>query len=160
MLPAERENDVTLVKEMAARGAEILKPTNKWEIIRARTKYGVAILWTNSRGKLTPNDAMEKTQNDMKSGVKITPVQTIKRRATKTDQRINTLLERDGDKCFFCLRPIGGDLTIEHLLSVAHGGSNHICNMALAHNGCNKAAGHLPLMKKVQIRESALLAKC
>lgn len=41
---------------LTARGAEILAPTNPYEVIRFRTCYGVGVVYRNAAGRLNPND--------------------------------------------------------------------------------------------------------
>jgi 5-methylcytosine-specific restriction endonuclease McrA len=64
------------------------------------------------------------------------------------------LRERDGDGCFFCPKLMEKkDTTLEHLLSRTHGGSNHMHNLALAHQKCNQEASHMSVVEKVRLRE-------
>jgi 5-methylcytosine-specific restriction endonuclease McrA len=65
-------------------------------------------------------------------------------------------MKRDGDDCWFCLKPLGDDVTIEHLHPQMMGGSWHEDNLALAHAACNKAAGHLPRAQKETLRAEAM----
>lgn len=62
------------------------------------------------------------------------------------------LSTRDGWSCFYC----GKDLdeytaTIEHIVSVAHGGPTHGDNLCLTCGPCNAAAGALPAVQKVKL---------
>lgn len=75
---------------------------------------------------------------------------------SKQANRANTiakLLQRDGHDCWFCGGSLGTDITIEHLQPRALGGNWGEANLALAHTGCNKAAGHLSRIKKEAMRE-------
>lgn len=138
---------------LAARGAEVLTPTNEWEVVRFKTRTGVAVVYRNSKGTITAagpaRDALEAfvSQGTWSAGVR-----------TRRDNRyrsveVRTLLERDGDDCFLCRLPLGNDITVEHLVPVAAGGPNHIGNKALAHQACNLRMGHLSLMEKIVLRE-------
>lgn len=62
-------------------------------------------------------------------------------------------MERDGTDCWFCAKPLNGDVTLEHLQPLALGGNWGLGNLALAHRGCNKAAGHLSRIKKEALRD-------
>jgi HNH endonuclease len=57
------------------------------------------------------------------------------------------LLERDGNRCILCggtFKSKGGRrASIEHLIPVSGGGTDHIDNLALAHVSCNTAKGDL-----------------
>lgn len=66
---------------------------------------------------------------------------------------IEELLTRDGPNCCFCGQDLNGDITLEHWLSASDGGNNTLANTALAHSACNTAAGNLPIMKKVELRD-------
>ena len=61
------------------------------------------------------------------------------------------LISRDGEDCFFCARALGQDITVEHLVAIAHGGPNHISNLFLAHAACNNEAGHMSAPEKVAL---------
>jgi hypothetical protein len=63
------------------------------------------------------------------------------------------LLTRDGADCWFCGKPLGEDISIEHLTPLALQGSWADENLALAHRSCNKAAGHLTRFEKEQLRD-------
>ncbi len=71
---------------------------------------------------------------------------------TSQERRRARLLERDGDRCWFCDRPMGNDITIEHLVPKSAGGRDMLANYALAHAKCNHDAGNLPLVKKIELR--------
>ena len=134
-------------KALTAAGAEILAPTNPYEELRFRTKLGVGVIYRGRRGR-TWNAAAELARDHLaaKKG-SLSPV-TIKGRR-KDKSTVNALLKRDGDECFFCGCELGDDITVEHLVAVAHGGPNHISNLFLAHKQCNADAGHLSAPEKV-----------
>ncbi len=45
------------------------------------------------------------------------------------------------------------DMTLEHLLAKANGGTNQLANLVLAHEVCNAAAKDMSIMDKVLFRE-------
>ncbi len=69
------------------------------------------------------------------------------------------LRARDGDDCFYCLRPLGADDTLEHIERWGDGGSNHPDNLALAHAACNFETRELSVDEKMLRRGDALLAR-
>jgi hypothetical protein len=71
----------------------------------------------------------------------------------RRDRAVIEVMERDGSDCWFCAKPLNGDVTLEHLQPLALGGTWKLDNLALAHKRCNKAAGHLPRFKKEVLRE-------
>ena len=74
----------------------------------------------------------------------------------RRDLAVIAIMERDGSDCWFCGKLLNGDVTLEHLQPLALGGKWDEGNLALAHTGCNKAAGHLPRFKKEVLREDML----
>lgn len=135
-------------------GAEILSPTNEYELLRFRCKVGTGIVYINKFGKT--NISHEWVQNAYSCFIKNTKwsgkgVRTVARNSTSAKKH---LLEKYGPICFYC----GGDfdpndLTQEHLLSALHNGPNRIENKALACANCNRRAGNLPLIDKILLRE-------
>lgn len=137
---------------LVARGAQVLHPTNEWELVRFDCATGVAIIYANAKGGTTFTGQALAAWNAFKSGTSWSA--GVRGRRTKTGPLIRTLLDRDGDRCFYCHAPTSDDdRSVEHLVSVAHGGPNHISNLVLAHRACNERAGHLSAMEKVRMRE-------
>lgn len=130
-------------------GAEILGATNPYEVLRFRTLYGVGVVYERKTGKQTWNTeaTMAKAHLQAQKG-SLAPVEVHGRRKASRAV-INGLLKRDGLDCLFCGKPLDGDVTIEHLVAVCHGGPNHISNMFLAHAACNQAVGHMSAPEKV-----------
>jgi len=73
--------------------------------------------------------------------------------ARKRNARIQRLIQRDGRNCFYCNKPLGTELSIEHLVPKCHNGPEHFSNLCLAHKGCNLEARDLPVVRKVRLRE-------
>lgn len=48
------------------------------------------------------------------------------------------------------------DATLEHLVARAKGGPDHMDNLVLVHEECNKKVSNLPLIEKIKIREKRL----
>ncbi|MEI5996797.1 HNH endonuclease [Paraburkholderia bengalensis] len=140
---------------LSARGAQIMQPTNEWEVLRFKSSKGVSIVYRNSKDGLTwtgeSADAWNAfTDNQHWRGAPAT------KRPKNVEGHVRALLARDGEGCFYCLKPTDGDnRTVEHLVARSHGGPNHLSNMVLAHRRCNSNAGHLSVMEKIRIREGA-----
>lgn len=139
------------------RGAQILQPTNEWEVLRFKTKKGVSIIYKNARDGLTfTGESDAAWAAFQKNGPwRGTPAKKRISGRDKTLPFFNALLNRDGAACFYC----GSDTdesnrSIEHLVALAHGGPNHMSNMVLAHRRCNSNAGHLSAMEKIRLREN------
>lgn len=142
---------------LEARGAELLTPTNQWELLRFRTEEGTSIIYTDKRGHLTwTNQAAEAYLACV--GNKAWRAVPKTQRRSKSSPTCQALRKRDGDACFYCHLPVAvEEESPEHLVAVTHGGPDHIANMALAHRDCNRQAGHLSLMEKIQMRETNLV---
>lgn len=146
-LPAFREF-------LIARGAQVLEPTNEWEVVRFRAGSATAIVYTNAKGGITADGVALAAMNAFIGGGKWTAgVSTPREKTIKRPADVRALLTRDGDRCFLCRLPLGEDITVEHLVPVVHGGPHHIANKALAHKACNLRMGHLSLMEKIAMRE-------
>lgn len=144
---------------LTARGAQILQPTNEWEVLRFRSMAGVSIIYRNAQDGLTFTGDSADAWNSFAKGHAWRG--TPKTKSPKNvDAKAHAVLKRDGAECFYCLNPTTeGDRTLEHLVARTHGGPNHLSNMVLAHRRCNSNAGHLSAMEKIRLRESMRTSK-
>jgi hypothetical protein len=142
-------------KWLVERGAELLTPTNEWELLRFRTEKGTGIIYTNKHGHLTwmgPATEAYLAHVSNRSSWRAVPREERKYKSSPTCQ---ALRRRDGDACFYCHLPVAvEDESVEHLVNLTHQGPDHIANMALAHRDCNREAGHLSVMEKIRFRET------
>lgn len=141
---------------LSERGAEVLTPTNEWEVLRFAAKGKTSIVHKNKQGRLNWDVLGTEAYQAMLTHSEWSGCDKVKRHTTgsKGRTKIKALIERDGDECFFCgLGPDEHGWTLEHLLSIAHGGRNHIANLALAHIACNQAANHMSVVEKVRLRD-------
>lgn len=74
------------------------------------------------------------------------------------DARRRHIVQRDGADCFYCLQPLGDDVTLEHLVEKVRGGGHHPDNLVLTHARCNEAVCRLSLAAKLLRRGDVLLA--
>ena len=151
-------------------GAQIGTPTNTYEVIRYRAyqaggrKPATHIVYAKETGALTftgkSQDHYEAfIRGDHVPGMFVSaldgvpnPDLPIVEKPSQAEKRRRKLVARDGDECWFCGRTMGDDVTIEHLVAKAKGGSNHIENFALAHKRCNALAADKPLVEKIAMR--------
>jgi len=71
-----------------------------------------------------------------------------------TDRKRVNQAQAQRNRCFYCsLRLRGDDQTWEHLVARAHGGSNRISNLRVAHGACNALVGTLPVSVKLALSE-------
>jgi hypothetical protein len=140
---------------LAANGAEVLEPTNEWELVRFRTGTGTGVIYSNKAGGTTFSGPADKAWNAFKSGGSWRATPKTKRQQ-KSTPRIQAIRERDGGCCFFCLKPVSvEEESEEHLVPVTAGGPNHISNLFLAHRLCNQRAGHLSAPEKIRMHVEA-----
>jgi hypothetical protein len=140
-----------------ANGAEVLTPTNEWEVVRFNTGEGVSIIYKTARGELTFTGEASNAFNAFK---KSAPWRAMPRtgKKKKSTARLQAIRERDGGFCFFCQKPVPVDEeSEEHLVAMTHGGPNHISNLFLAHRICNANAGHLSAAEKIEMHVEAIL---
>lgn len=149
-LQPQSKADKKFLAAVVAAGGEVLAPTNPYEVMRFKTKHGVGVVYEGRRGR-SWNAEAKVVREHLSHGGKgsLAPVEVRGRRTGKGT--VNRLLDRDGARCLFCGSDLGDDITVEHLVPVAHGGPNHISNLFLAHAECNRAAGHLSAPEKVAI---------
>lgn len=142
---------------LVERGAQILQPTNEWEVLRFKTSRGTSIVYCNARGGVTPTgESTAAWQAFEKNGPwRATPAPKKRQSGRdKTLPLLHALLQRDGPACFYCIRATDeGNRTLEHLVPRAHGGPDHLSNLVLAHRECNAGAGHRSAMEKIRMRE-------
>lgn len=140
------------------RGAEILEPTNPYEVLRFRANSEVKIVYRRECGSLTFTRDSDRIYQLFRRGDTSWRATNPTRRKRLTPL-VKTLRKRDGDGCFYCGRDLFGALrddaqrTVEHLVPAAHGGPNHLSNLVLACESCNQEAGHLSVAEKVALRE-------
>lgn len=136
-------------KQLKAAGAEILGPTNPYELLRFKTSLGVGVVYKGRKGITWNDQALAAKEHLRKGKGSLAPVKINGRRRNKAT--VQAIIERDGTDCFFCGEALGDDVTVEHLVSICHGGPNHISNTFLAHGECNRKAGHLSAPEKIAI---------
>jgi hypothetical protein len=142
---------------IVARGAEILIPTNQYEVLRYRATEGVGIIYRNEKNHLTYTGGAAGAWQAFCNGAEY---RFAERAPTKTDSRkksvlIRTLLNRDGPICFYCGETFSDDrpMTREHLVPRNAGGPDHIANQFLACAPCNCEVGHRPAVAKIKFRD-------
>lgn len=142
----------TLKEWLRSKGAEVLEPTNEWEVLRFRADYVTHVVYRNAKDALTINMRTRHIIDCFLGGKAWSAGVGVQRIRYTTDYR--ALFKRDGECCFLCRLPLGHDATVEHLVPVVHGGPNHLANKALAHAECNSKLGHLSAMEKIRMREA------
>lgn len=133
-------------KWLTDRGAEILPVTNQYEALRFKGReVGVLYKTGKTSGRYTDHTIECFLKNKSWWG----KPKTVARKS-KYDKEKKALLERDGPDCFYCGKPLGEDITIEHLIAISSGGKNTLANMVLCHEECNTKVGNKPVSEKVK----------
>jgi hypothetical protein len=141
---------------LSANGAQVLEPTNEWELIRFKSDTGTSVVYKDKGDRLTFTGEAFKAWEALKSGQGWRAMPATKRKKSSTV--IQSIRARDGNDCFYCLKPVSvEDESPEHLVSVTHGGPNHLSNLFLAHRDCNSRAGHLSALAKIRMHVEAHL---
>lgn len=154
----------SFIKFLEAAGAEILHSENEYEVVRFRANGTTSVIYQNKFGAITSfinegETAFNAFLNNQPFKVEKQQYARKMRTAMKEQRRI-AILKRDGCKCFFCGELMDDkDMTIEHLIPAAHGGTNHLTNLVLAHAKCNQMASHMSVMQKIKLREKFLFGE-
>lgn len=136
-------------KWLTKRGAVVQPETNEWELVRFRASGGVSIIYHNRYGDWTFTGESEKA---WKAYISNKSWHSVDRKRQQLRAKKARLAARDGKNCFACLAKLGFDeLTIEHILSFSHGGTDNDNNLCLLCEPCNKEFGNLPIVKKIAI---------
>lgn len=140
---------------LRANGAEVLAPTNEWEVVRFIAGDHTSVIYKTKQGTLTFTGVAFDAFSAFKcNGVWRAMPKTGRKK--KSPPRMQAIRERDGGFCFFCLDPVSvEEESEEHLVAVTHGGPNHISNLFLAHRVCNARAGHLSAPEKISLHVAA-----
>lgn len=135
---------------LSKKGAIILDTTNPYELIRFKTENGVSVVYTGKRG-ITFTGESEEAYDKFMDGK---PWKTVSRRRKQLRAKKARLAARDGKRCFAHGEKMNfDDLTIEHLLSFSHGGSDNENNLALVCNPCGDKLGNMPITKKIELMQ-------
>lgn len=151
MEPFNVEEFETFLREA---GAILMDATRPGELVRFCTPRGVSSIRKTKKGKLRfYGEAQYAYFSFQGNGEWVAYRKTNRKQLSAAREEI---IARDGDRCFYCgknLTNAPDDVTIEHLLSLKHGGNNHIDNLVLACRHCNMKAGNKPIIEKVKMRE-------
>jgi hypothetical protein len=147
----------TFKKFLVESGAQELRLTNEWELMRVQVDDKTLILYKNKSGRLAWPEALKEAWVAFKSGgqIKWSGYADKVNRRKRTPVKMQTIAERDGTECFYCGEE-GSDpeeFTMEHMLDASKGGGNHIHNLVLACRDCNQAVRHMSVAEKCRYRE-------
>lgn len=160
MMAAKKPDEIERFKLwLVERGAELLIPTNEYEIVRYRGGGETSIVYVNKTGRRTFTGRAQSAFDAFKArspGYRV-DLRLVgqSKAAYRTSVLIRTLIQRDGDVCFYCGEPFSENLprTKEHLVAQTHKGPDHISNVFLSCGPCNAEAGHLSAPEKIRLRD-------
>ncbi len=133
------------------RGADVLLPTNEWEVLRWKANDVTSVIYRNKKGQHTYTGDAQMAVDAWRGHGTYEIIRGPRRKLTGMQK---ALLDRDGPDCFFCaLALTDEDCTIEHLIPLSAGGPNHSSNLVLAHGACNVKAGSMSVAEKVRLRD-------
>jgi hypothetical protein len=133
-------------------GADILAPTNPYEIARFTTNEGTGVVYINRSGRISAWEGGASTAFlAWKGGAQWRARQKTVRRRNTARPTILALIERDGPCCIYCRTELTVDTaTVEHIVPVTAGGPDSVINKALACEPCNVAGGALSPVEKMR----------
>lgn len=142
---------------------EKLAAVNHYEVFRFRCAIGIGVIYKDRLGNHSCTGAAVSAAMHFigqgRSNVRWEG-NAPKPRSSKSERKrlalVRTLLERDGDRCFYCGEALPTDdkaKTLEHLLSRGHGGDDNINNLVLTDQPCNSLAANLSIAEKVALRD-------
>lgn len=138
---------------LTAQGCEIQPATNEFEVIRFRCQKGTGVVYNGKKGYTISSPMVYEAYECFVYGRQWAGKGKPSKR-TGGSKRTRQLIDRDGNRCFYCDKEMTvAEMTKEHLLSVNHGGADRLENMVLACQECNLKAGHLPVIDKVRLRD-------
>ena len=139
------------------RGGEVLAPASEWELVRFETSNGLGIIYRKNNGQVTFYGAARLAWSCYLTGSRWTAGNKRKRARGKQRIVIDSLAKRDGHNCFYCgCKCIDENSSVEHLVPLNSGGTDHMSNKVLACVSCNREAGHMPVIEKIKLRERKL----
>ena len=120
----QRDKIEAFKKWLTAQGAEVLPPTNQWEVVRFKCKDGVGVLYENARGTFKAGSPVVSEAYDAFINRKKWEGRPKKIKRFTHSKIKQSLIKRDGSRCFYCQEELtDSNITEEHLLNLIHGGN-------------------------------------
>ncbi len=155
MMTPKKDRFAKFKEWIVARGAELMVPTNEWEAVRFRGGGTTSIIYTSRSGNVTFTGEARAAWEAFEAGnisFRLTP---RIRRTSRASVVVRTILERDGPRCFYCAEEFSDEIkpTKEHLVPITAGGPDHLGNLFLSCEPCNRDVGHRSAAEKVRYRD-------
>lgn len=129
------------------RGCEILPPTNEYEAVRFKGREVGVLYKSGKHSNMFTSKAVQAFKRNKKWDGK--PINVGRKKSYRKQKQ--QLLIRDGSDCFLCGKPLGEDITLEHLIALSSGGKNTLGNMVLMHENCNNSVKNITIVEKVRL---------
>lgn len=138
---------------LVSNGSALMEPTNPFEVARFLTDAGIGVVYRKEGGRITTwTNGADRAFRAFREAKSWRACERGARGNSKRRNMFATLSARDGTGCLYCAVTLTVDTaTIEHVLSVTHGGPTHPANLALACQPCNREASHLSAREKVEM---------
>lgn len=147
---------------LTGHGAEMLQPVSAYELVRFTTPEGIGCVIRNANDGIRPNHwqggaasafiAWRRHDNDWR----VVP-KTDKLDRENKSLIVDQLIARDGLACCYCHESLKNQaITIEHFVPRVCEGPNHLANLGLACEECNKLAGHKAVVEKLRFAQARL----
>lgn len=144
-------------------GGEVLGRTNnEYEIMRVMVRTVTHVAYQSRDGRQTWPSGLEELHAHFKRG-RCIPLANGKKLRGKRFAIMQALIDRDGPECFYCGKKWSRlflsegrenlPASVEEVCPRQIGGPNALGNQVLACKRCNSAAGNLPVIEKVKLRE-------
>jgi hypothetical protein len=157
MTTAKKDRFAKFKEWIVARGAELMAPTNEWEAVRFRGEGRTSIIYVSKAGNITFTGEARAAWDAFEAGghYRFAPRARRDRFAARASVVTLTLLDRDGPRCFYCAVDFSDDVkpTKEHLVPITAGGPDHLGNLFLACEPCNRDVGHRSAAEKIRYRD-------
>lgn len=142
-------------KWLVSCGAEILRPTSEWEVLRVRAKGETIVAYRNAAGRQTWPKALSELYKLRSCGHQPQLGNPVKLLRGNRRGRVHELGERSGWTCWYCETELTEDsATVEEICPRQIGGPVHVGNQCLACAGCNRMASNLSVVDKVAFRDA------
>lgn len=142
---------------LTERGAEILAPRADYEAFVFRYSSGLAVIYAK---RDRPSYANPNAMTALRAywAGEAWRAQKVDQRQRISKSRRRAVFERDQASCVYC--DSTDNLTIDHVVAITAGGTDHVSNLVTCCRPCNELFGAMPAGVKIRqaIRRAAACA--
>lgn len=145
----------TFRRWLLCHGSRLLEPQAKAEAIRFTTREGVGSIYRSANGAISKmTNGAEDAWHAFRTGRSWNAQKPSARKRRKHSRRhamMRVLALRDGWHCVYCgVLLTEGSATLEHIVPLVAGGTEHLNNLTLACRQCNSAVGSMAGRQKIE----------